>query len=219
MVSFYLCLGVCLRRKSWEAAANIVGRHFAVLLCSLIYWLFAYERSPAIDHIGINNSSYACGWTTCVRRGLPQTSRFALISHLRSHIGEKGSPTSRNLMMTLPLSTTMRDQVHPLVLEHLESFYILDFPIDQLTEHLVEMAIQSNPHRIALCNPLSSQVFLNNYDHILEMTLNILRRVFSLKKSLSAWIFWMTHFSALCATSRTCEKSKYYSHPPLLKRG
>ena len=76
----------------------------------------------------------------------------------------------------------MRDQVHPLVLEHLESFYILDFPIDQLTEHLVEMAIQSNPHRIALCNPLSSQVFLNNYDHILEMTLNILRRVFSLKK-------------------------------------
>ena len=63
-----------------------------------------------------------------------------------------------------------------------DTFYILNFPIDQLTEPLVEKAIQLNPRRIALCNPLSSQVFLNNYDHILEMTQNILRRILSLTK-------------------------------------
>ena len=58
-----------------------------------------------------------------------------------------------------------------------DTFYILNFPIDQLTEQLAEKAIQFNPRRIALCNPLSSQVFLNNYDRVLEMTLNILFRV------------------------------------------
>ncbi|KAG6821530.1 hypothetical protein H0H93_000039 [Arthromyces matolae] len=41
------------------------------------------------DHIGVHKSSYTCEWTTCSRRGLAQTSRFALISHIRSHTGEK----------------------------------------------------------------------------------------------------------------------------------
>ncbi|KAF8151751.1 hypothetical protein B0H34DRAFT_801434 [Crassisporium funariophilum] len=41
------------------------------------------------DHIGVHKSSYTCEWTSCLRRGLPQTSRFALISHIRSHTGEK----------------------------------------------------------------------------------------------------------------------------------
>ncbi|KAH9051508.1 hypothetical protein EDB87DRAFT_1694449 [Lactarius vividus] len=41
------------------------------------------------DHIGVHKSNYTCEWATCTRRGLPQTSRFALISHLRSHTGEK----------------------------------------------------------------------------------------------------------------------------------
>ncbi|KAF8966168.1 hypothetical protein BDZ97DRAFT_1809854 [Flammula alnicola] len=41
------------------------------------------------DHIGVHKSNYTCEWTTCLRRGLPQTSRFALISHIRSHTGEK----------------------------------------------------------------------------------------------------------------------------------
>jgi len=41
------------------------------------------------DHIGVHKSNYTCEWTTCGRRGLPQTSRFALISHIRSHTGEK----------------------------------------------------------------------------------------------------------------------------------
>ncbi|KZV77768.1 hypothetical protein PENSPDRAFT_568121 [Peniophora sp. CONT] len=41
------------------------------------------------DHIGSSRSKYFCEWSNCVRRGLPQTSRFALISHLRSHTGEK----------------------------------------------------------------------------------------------------------------------------------
>ncbi|EKM76303.1 hypothetical protein AGABI1DRAFT_78740 [Agaricus bisporus var. burnettii JB137-S8] len=41
------------------------------------------------EHIGVHKSSYTCEWATCPRRGLPQTSRFALISHIRSHTGEK----------------------------------------------------------------------------------------------------------------------------------
>lgn len=40
-------------------------------------------------HIGIHKSKYMCEWTGCVRKGKPQTSRFALLSHLRSHTGEK----------------------------------------------------------------------------------------------------------------------------------
>ncbi|KAF8216826.1 hypothetical protein K438DRAFT_1901439 [Mycena galopus ATCC 62051] len=40
-------------------------------------------------HIGVHKSNYTCEWTSCQRRGLPQTSRFALISHIRSHTGEK----------------------------------------------------------------------------------------------------------------------------------
>ncbi|KAF9487735.1 hypothetical protein BDN71DRAFT_1458177 [Pleurotus eryngii] len=41
------------------------------------------------DHIGVHKSSYSCEWASCTRRGLAQTSRFALISHIRSHTGEK----------------------------------------------------------------------------------------------------------------------------------
>ncbi|KAG7085678.1 hypothetical protein E1B28_003223 [Marasmius oreades] len=41
------------------------------------------------DHIGVHKSNYTCEWATCHRRGLSQTSRFALISHIRSHTGEK----------------------------------------------------------------------------------------------------------------------------------
>lgn len=41
------------------------------------------------DHIGVHKSNYTCEWKTCPRRGVAQTSRFALISHMRSHTGEK----------------------------------------------------------------------------------------------------------------------------------
>ncbi|KAJ3496395.1 hypothetical protein NLJ89_g10490 [Agrocybe chaxingu] len=41
------------------------------------------------EHIGVHKSNYTCEWATCGRRGMPQTSRFALISHIRSHTGEK----------------------------------------------------------------------------------------------------------------------------------
>lgn len=41
------------------------------------------------EHIGIHKSKYMCEWTGCIRKGKPQTSRFALLSHLRSHTGEK----------------------------------------------------------------------------------------------------------------------------------
>lgn len=42
-----------------------------------------------VQHIGIHKSKYMCEWTGCIRKGKPQTSRFALLSHLRSHTGEK----------------------------------------------------------------------------------------------------------------------------------
>ncbi|KAI0822147.1 hypothetical protein BC628DRAFT_1542416 [Trametes gibbosa] len=41
------------------------------------------------DHIGVHKSNYTCEWAGCIRRGIAQTSRFALISHIRSHTGEK----------------------------------------------------------------------------------------------------------------------------------
>ncbi|EJD00427.1 uncharacterized protein FOMMEDRAFT_30475 [Fomitiporia mediterranea MF3/22] len=41
------------------------------------------------DHIGMNKSNYTCEWATCSRRGIQQASRFALISHIRAHTGEK----------------------------------------------------------------------------------------------------------------------------------
>ena len=37
----------------------------------------------------MHKSNYTCEWKTCPRRGIAQTSRFALISHIRSHTGEK----------------------------------------------------------------------------------------------------------------------------------
>ncbi|KAI0274060.1 hypothetical protein BGY98DRAFT_1099239 [Russula aff. rugulosa BPL654] len=51
--------------------------------------LSTFIRHLHEDHIGVHKSNYTCEWATCTRRGLPQTSRFALISHLRSHTGEK----------------------------------------------------------------------------------------------------------------------------------
>ncbi|KAH8113003.1 hypothetical protein DFH11DRAFT_1878608 [Phellopilus nigrolimitatus] len=41
------------------------------------------------EHIGMNKSTYTCEWATCTRRGIQQASRFALISHIRAHTGEK----------------------------------------------------------------------------------------------------------------------------------
>lgn len=42
-----------------------------------------------IEHIKVNRSNYTCEWANCGRRGIQQASRFALISHIRQHTGEK----------------------------------------------------------------------------------------------------------------------------------
>ncbi|CDK27435.1 unnamed protein product [Kuraishia capsulata CBS 1993] len=40
-------------------------------------------------HVGNNPGQYACQWLFCSRKGILQPSRFSLITHLRSHTGEK----------------------------------------------------------------------------------------------------------------------------------
>ncbi|CAN6628743.1 hypothetical protein TRVA0_011S03400 [Trichomonascus vanleenenianus] len=41
------------------------------------------------DHFGTRKSKYYCEWEDCPRKGIVQPSRFALVSHMRSHTGEK----------------------------------------------------------------------------------------------------------------------------------
>ncbi|KAK9454689.1 hypothetical protein V1511DRAFT_525398 [Dipodascopsis uninucleata] len=41
------------------------------------------------EHVGNRRPKYTCEWQDCPRRGLSQTSRFALVAHMRSHTGEK----------------------------------------------------------------------------------------------------------------------------------
>ena len=64
-------------------------RRVALLINLLIVRL--RDLPFAVDHIGVHKSNYACGWTTCVQRRQPQTSRFALMSHIQSHADQTGS--------------------------------------------------------------------------------------------------------------------------------
>lgn len=42
------------------------------------------------DHFGLRRAAkYTCEWEDCSRKGILQPSRFALVSHMRSHTGEK----------------------------------------------------------------------------------------------------------------------------------
>lgn len=41
------------------------------------------------DHVGFKKEAYCCRWVDCPRANNAQASRFALISHIRSHTGEK----------------------------------------------------------------------------------------------------------------------------------
>ena len=87
-----------------------------------------------------------------------------------------------------------------------DTFYILNFPVDQLSEHLVEEAIHLNPRSITLCSPLSSEMFLNNYSRILDMTIKILRHIVSLTKiTLCVDILNDALFRALCNQSNLRE--------------
>ena len=65
-----------------------------------------------------------------------------------------------------------------------DTFHIINFPIDQLSEHLMREAATQlfNVRSIGLYNPLSWEVFAENYDPILAMTLNMLRLVPSLRR-------------------------------------
>ena len=57
------------------------GLHFTTLI-SLVDHL-------TTAHVGTKQSAYVCLWEACPRRLQPQNSRFALISHLRGHTGER----------------------------------------------------------------------------------------------------------------------------------
>ena len=109
-------------------AANILADAFQVALlintCSLTKGL-----PFTVDHIGVHKSNYACGWTACGQRGLPQASRFALISHIRSHTGET-RPTSR--WGGLKLQTRSPFTQSTLEVDGL----ILPSPPDTLSNHL-----------------------------------------------------------------------------------
>lgn len=61
-------------------------------------WSGCFQTLPSLhalvshlqeDHFGLRRARYACEWEQCSRKGLLQPSRFALVSHMRSHTGEK----------------------------------------------------------------------------------------------------------------------------------
>ena len=47
------------------------------------------EHVASAKKVGTSALDYACKWDKCSRRGTQQHSRFALISHLRTHTGER----------------------------------------------------------------------------------------------------------------------------------
>lgn len=55
-----------------------------------------------------------CEWTDCPRKGKPQTSKFALLAHLRSHTGEKPFVCPRPGMLTLAFSERLSCSQHAL---------------------------------------------------------------------------------------------------------
>lgn len=61
-------------------------------------WADCFKTLPSLnslvnhlqdDHFGVRRSKYSCEWENCPRKGIIQPSRFALVSHMRSHTGEK----------------------------------------------------------------------------------------------------------------------------------
>ncbi|GLB34020.1 putative zinc finger protein, C2H2 type [Lyophyllum shimeji] len=70
---------------------GLVFTHLPTLIKHIhdVLWSSMFSAPQDIYHIGVHKSNYTCEWATCQRRGLAQTSRFALISHIRSHTGEK----------------------------------------------------------------------------------------------------------------------------------
>jgi uncharacterized Zn-finger protein len=56
---------------------------------SLSHFQVLTDLHTIVVHIGTRRPRYTCEWSDCLRRGITQTSRFALVAHLRSHTGEK----------------------------------------------------------------------------------------------------------------------------------
>ncbi|KAI0049225.1 hypothetical protein FA95DRAFT_924727 [Auriscalpium vulgare] len=75
--------------------------HEDAVICQWDDCGIAFNHLPTLinhlkeDHIGVHKSNYTCEWASCSRRGLAQTSRFALVSHIRSHTGERPFICSR----------------------------------------------------------------------------------------------------------------------------
>lgn len=58
----------------------------------MVYSQFIQSKrfDTSSDHIGQRpNGKYTCEWQSCSRKGKNQSSRFALIAHLRSHTADK----------------------------------------------------------------------------------------------------------------------------------
>ncbi|CAG8457072.1 2158_t:CDS:2 [Dentiscutata erythropus] len=78
-----------------ENSLPSVGSHLGLLKCkwddcsSSFTLLNDLVNHLHEDHVGRKKANYTCEWDSCPRKGATQTSRFALITHLRSHTGEK----------------------------------------------------------------------------------------------------------------------------------
>lgn len=130
-------------------------------------------------HIGVHKSNYTCEWATCNRRGLAQTSRFALISHIRSHTGEKPFICSRpgewcNIhLFSIPFKVKTKHHQSPCILFYFY-FNINNNNNSTPCTHCYPQCNNRYPQQFTLV----SLLFLHTHSNILRMrqVLHPLRR-------------------------------------------